>query len=93
MNLDCLSDCGDDVLAAIGDQDALCALRDLSCVDDCYVSAYWIEAHCLCSTGELFASDFAFDGSEAYCCGDADCQASVTAYYVSVWTRPGTQLV
>jgi len=39
-------------------------------MDDCYASAYWIKAHCLCSTGELFSMDFAFDSSEAYCCGD-----------------------
>ena len=84
MGYNCFSDCGDEVLAAIGDQDALCALNSSSCVNDCFMSENWVEAHCLCNTGELFAIEFSFDGSEEYCCGDINCQASVANYYESV---------
>jgi hypothetical protein len=77
----CTSDCSEEVLSAIGDQERLCALENLSCVSDCVIPG-WVDAHCECGTTTLFATDgFGFFGSEEYCCGSSACQAAVAAAY------------
>ena len=73
----CTSGCSDEVLSAIGDQGAFCAIDDLSCMLDC-LSLGWVDAHCECGTGALFASySFDFLGAEEYCCGSTACQTAV----------------
>ena len=73
----CTSGCSDEVLSAIGDQGAFCAIDDLSCMLDC-LSLGWVDAHCECGTGALFASySFDFLGTEEYCCGSTACQTAV----------------
>ena len=74
------------MFAAFGDQDALCALMasgGADCMLDCGTSTLdWLNAHCACDTGALFASySIDFAGSDAYCCGDAECQAAVVTFY------------
>ena len=77
----CTSGCSDEVLSALGDQEALCAIDDLSCVYDC-VSTDLIDAHCACGTTALFASySFDFLGTEEYCCGSSACQMAVAVLY------------
>ena len=72
--------CSDDVVDAIGDQEAFCEIDDVSCVEPC-VPAGWIEAHCACNTGQLFAS-YSFDFSgEAYCCGNKECQDAIVSLF------------
>ena len=72
--------CSTEVIDAIGDQKAFCEIGDVSCVEPC-VPVGWIEAHCVCDTGELFAS-FSFDFSgEAYCCGSKDCQDAIVSLF------------
>jgi ribosomal protein L12E/L44/L45/RPP1/RPP2 len=40
------------------------------------------EAHCACASQSLFAAaDFDFRGSEAYCCGDSNCQGAVLRFF------------
>jgi len=73
----CTSGCSDEVLSAIGEQDAFCAIDDLSCVSGC-LSLNLVDAHCECGTGALFASySFDFLGTEEYCCGSTACQTAV----------------
>jgi hypothetical protein len=78
---DCdFSSCSTEVLSAFGDMDTFCTL-DYSCID-CGVYTEWINAHCACDTGALFASySYDFMGSEDYCCGDEECQEAVVEFY------------
>jgi len=82
----CLSECSDEVVMTIGDQDALCAMDEfsLSCLDDCF-GAGVVDAHCKCNTGALFApTTFDFLGSQGYCCGNGACQAAVAKTYTAL---------
>ena len=64
-----LTACPVEVLMAFGDQAAFCNLEDLSCLSSC-VPEEWVEAHCICDTGAMFAS-YSFDfAGETYFCGD-----------------------
>jgi len=81
-SLSCTSDCSDEVLSAIGDQEAFCVIEDVSCVSLC-LNLDWVDAHCECNTMALFATySFEFFGSEEYCCGSSTCQAAVKDAFV-----------
>ena len=72
-------------LLAFGDQDAICALDDLSCLSSCDSLIDWAGAHCACDTGALFAS-YSFDfAGETYCCGDESCQNAIETFYASAF--------
>ena len=81
----CTSGCSDEVLSALGDQEQLCAIEDLTCVYDC-ISAGMVDAHCECGTTALFRSySFDFFGAEEYCCGSSSCQAAVADLYTNLY--------
>eukprot|EP01083_Nonionella_stella_P153731 494294_1 len=72
----CASACPDSISSLEGDQDAVCALDDLSCLEPCGLD--WINANCACDTDALFASySYDFAGNPDYCCGDDTCQDAV----------------
>ena len=79
----CAASCSTDVLEAIEEEDqtAACAL-DLKCASDCF-SETFVNAHCACNSGAMFASySYDFAGSEAYCCSSDDgCDEAVQALY------------
>jgi hypothetical protein len=60
----CAPNCSTKVRETFGDDEAFCALDDVSCTDDC--GAEWIAAHCACGTNALIASySYDFLGDEA----------------------------
>jgi hypothetical protein len=80
------SGCSEGIVADIksGNQSALCANLDLSCVYDC-ISELLLEAHCACDTGVLFddsGDSFDFVGA-TYCCGSDTCKDAVRALYAA----------
>ena len=80
----CLSDCPNDVLTAIGDQDAFCALEDTSCMGECGLSSEYIDVHCACASGVLFSDeDFGWGAwdleGNTFCDGTEVCRGAVAA--------------
>ena len=81
------SGCSEGIVVDIksGNQSALCANSDLSCVHDC-ISELLLEAHCACDTGDLFddtSGSFVFFGA-TYCCGSDTCKDAVLALYAAL---------
>jgi hypothetical protein len=78
------SECSTDVRLAFGNEDAFCNTDYADCMtgDNCFIE--YIDAHCACDAGFLFASySFDFAGSDVFCCGSSACQSAVEAVYMA----------